>query len=336
MFNAKENYWNYCTDGGGGESPLQQSCPPGGPSVGPEPCTHQFNQQSAALGFGDAVDKGTFYNPWLAVNSFELKACGDMPDQCRYQDMRAYGSDSLELQAGWNTLAAPLPLESAYDDLQEISTLGGFLWDHEGDAPLWEVAYQYDNVLGQWDPIDGSEPDGIEAVHGYFIKINPELAPDGTKFPVIYGKTMMGLPAYDLTAEDGWNLVGSAFGIDREWMMSEFGDDQGRYAVAKCYEPVPLQPKLNGFDCDPEAYMYADDALVSIAPDMAGGGARLVTSPGVAGQLEGFWIEPWTVGGDLGQNLYTGQAYWVFMREPGTLAGYEIAPLFFEDPLPLW
>jgi hypothetical protein len=299
-FNAKENFWGMA----------------GGPSIGPAPCRHEYDQRYAEeemrpQGYGDAVSKGTFYNPWLSVNAKELLG---MP----YQHLRAYGSDSLQLQAGWNTLAVPLPLDSAADDLQEICGLGTYMM--VDGVPKWEVAFQYDNVAEAWDAIDGFDPKPIVAVHGYFIKMW-----EPTRFPVIYGKTLVDLPAYDLVA--GWNLIGSAFGIDRDGWDTEA--DQGRWAVA---DPDDMQ-------YDPEAYMQVGTALESIIDWMGQGGLSMIVDPWVPGQTLKGWPAPaLTVRqatGEGGVDMAAGEAYWVYMKTEGALGGFEYAPLFFNGNPPL-
>ena len=339
---AKENFWNEVSEDEFGDL----TWIPGGPSVGPVACSHYYDQRQTAdapMGEGDAVSKGTYYDPWLTVQAVEgwdwvgdgcidtydhhKALMGTGADGWALQHVRAYGSDNLELQAGWNTLATPLPLDSGYDELEEISTLGSFMWCM--GEPKWEMAYRYDNVNDSWDPIDGTGSDPIEAAHGYFIKM---AVP--TKFPVIYGKTFMDLPEYELT--QGWNLIGSAFGIDRDPDGETSGasgtagtmyDDQGRYAVA-------FPSDTSGFTgSSDEGRMKLKDALVSIAPSHAGDGVAMVVNPGVAGQEAVYWTTPWQVGDVEPVNpegMYVGEAYWVFMREAGLYGGFESAPLFFD------
>ncbi len=355
LFNAKENYWNYCEGGAppGSRSPMQESCTPGGPSAGPQPCAHDYDQRGHGLGYGDAVDKGTFYNPWLAVN---WEALLDVETQ----GMRAYGSDSLQLQAGWNTLAVPIAVDDNYDEVAEILALGTFLdADVDGDGTeeeLVERLYEFDNTGMGWQ----QNPE-LASLHGYYIKINPDLAPEGTKFPVIYNvERGSGLPSYDLLNNDttgGWNLIGSGFGIDRDWDETCYlsdpcpdcqpvsfcldpDDDQGRYAIAVPYS----MDTANGNECDGEAVKWAGEVLESVVwGDNFSYGASLVVNPGVPGQLDPFWARTvqniYNAAGADPAYMYTGEAYWVFMREDGTLAGFEMTPLYLDYepfPIPLW
>jgi hypothetical protein len=326
LFNAKENYWNYC-DGAlpppRSNSPQQPSCTPGGPSAGPAPCAHDLDQRNPyAKGLGDAVDKGTFYNPWLA-SEFETVYYGGT-----YQGRRAYGSDTLMLQPGWNTLAAPLPLDNSYDTVAEIETLGTFLLDGDG-ANLVEQAWQYNHDGDSWDDLLGGAPATVEAGRGYFIKIDPMLAPDGTNFPVIYFKGGIENVAYPMP-ESGWYLVGAPFGIDDE-DDAKAEDDQGRFAVAD-----PDYAFAHCFEADEgDSWMWVEDAFTSIDPEIdASGGAGIIASPGVPGQIDGGWAAAWDRVDWEDRMVYAGQAYWVFMKNPGMLGGFESAPLYF-DVLPM-
>ena len=336
MFNAKENYWGM----------------PGGPSEGPEACRHEPEQQSAALGNGDAVCKGTFYNPWLAAGYESIYYGGD------YQGRRAYGSDSLQLQAGWNTLAIPLPVDNSFAQLkantvtEQIFSLGDYL----GDCTTWdnclvEQAWQYNHADDTWeDLLAGDTPPSLEAGRGYFIKIDPEKAPDGTRFPVIYFKGGIENVAYEMP-DTGWYLIGAPFGIDNGDENTDL-DDQGRFAVADPDDAwaggvnwdwemldtdMDLVPDTNVFiEVDDyglnQAWMPTFAALNSIDPTGVSGGAATIVSPLVPGQIDGGWALPWDYA--KSEPLFAGQAYWAFMREPGTLAGYESAPLYFDPPLP--
>jgi hypothetical protein len=260
-FVAKENYWGAL----------------GGPSRGPAPIRHEEDQRSLlALGNGDAVSHYVYYNPWLSVSFATVLAEG----------VRYYGSDTLTLQTGWNTLSVPLALYGAADTLGEISTLGNFL-----TTANWAIAYQYDPASG-W-----VTPTTLVPCRGYYIKMKA-----ASRFPVLYSNSL-GLPALALVP--GWNLIGSAFGIDR---TAAGEGEQGRWAVAS--PPT-----------DAEAQMTVVLALASIS-----GKASVVVSPSVPGQLV-IWsgVYPCDSPSRL---MYTGEGYWVFMTSSGTLAGFEITPLY--------
>jgi hypothetical protein len=308
---AKENYW--------GEM--------GGPERGPEPCRHELDQRYPEadlrpLGIGDAVNKGTFYNPWLAIQSAELL-------DVVYQEMRIYGSDSLLLQKGWNSLSVPLPLHSNARIVNsaaqpDILDLGTFLTNVPGSGAVadrkYQAVYEYDNTTGNW-----ATPGALQACHGYFIKMH-----EPTRFPVIYGE-QMNVPAYSLTADDpatavdGWNLIGAPFGIDD--VVDETDEaDQGRYAVAD-----PDDSFWNA-KYEKDAFMDAELALDSIIDQNFDRGLSAIINPHVPGQVDKTWhiYQPRY---DV-EDLYVGEAYWAFMTDARALNGFQSAPLYFDVVLP--
>jgi hypothetical protein len=279
-FNAKENYWGWA----------------GGPSAGPEPCSHEYDQRSEALGYGDAVSEYVYYNPWLSV-SYETV----LDDGIRY-----YGSDTLELQAGWNTLAVPLQLYDGLVVTDPADSVGGV--DELGDFLQDALAiYRYNPGTGLYE----GPPFDFEACRGYVIKMD-----EPSRFPVLYS-SKLGLPSFDM--DPGWNLVGSAFGIDRHITGTDGITGtvvgQGRWAVAD--PDVP----------DEEARLEVDEALDSIKDQ-----ASTIISPSAPGQID-MWSSSYAAeaAADPGHYMYTGEAYWVFMTDSGTLAGREATPLYLTD-----
>jgi hypothetical protein len=275
---AKENWWGKI----------------GGPSMGPAPICHERDERSLALGNGDAVSEFVEYNPWL-TQPFAIVLKND--------PVRWYGSDTLELQAGWNTLSVPLTLDDRADTILEISNLGKFLTPDN-----FIIAYQFNAVSRQFEPISPN----LIPCRGYYIKVK-----NGTRIPVLYsGSESPGLPSHALVP--GWNLVGSAFGIDKR--DNKIVPDEGRWAVAN----------PDSFPRDPEAAMSAEEALDSIM-STSPRGLSTVISPSVPGQ-----IQTWALTADdvKQKDLYTGEGYWVFMVNPGTLSGFEITPFHFEFELP--
>lgn len=274
---AKENYWGM----------------PGGPSMGPAPICHEMDQRSYALGNGDAVSHYVHYNPWLYTNFEEVLS----NDPTRY-----YGSDSLELQEGWNTLSVPLSLADEGSSITSIKTLGRFLIDFPSPEQNYVIVLQYNAATQQFEIADDLIP-----ARGYYIKM---LKP--SKFPVLYSGEP-GFPSFPVDA--GWNLVGAAFGIDR--YDDEPWFDEGRWAVARPPE-------------DPESFKTVEDALDSLISDFPRG-ASTVVSPSVPGQIESWGIGP---GQYAEKYMYTGEGYWVYMVNPGTLSGFEITPFHFTFSLP--
>jgi hypothetical protein len=275
---AKENWWGKI----------------GGPSMGPAPICHQRDERSLALGNGDAVSELVEYNPWL-TQPYAVVLKND--------PVRWYGSDSLELQAGWNTLSVPLTLDDRADTIMEISYLGKYL-----TSDNFVIAYQFNANTHLFEPISPN----LIPCRGYYIKVK-----EGTRFPVLYsGSESPGLPTYPLS--NGWNLVGSAFGIDKK--DNKIGSDEGRWAVAN----------PDSYPRDPESEKPAEEALNSIM-SISPRGLSTVISPSVPGQ-----IQTWALTADdlEKKDLYTGEGYWVFMVNPATLSGFEITPFHFEFELP--
>ncbi len=291
---AKENYWGM----------------PGGPDKGPEPITylippcysHEADQRSDALGNGDNVSHYVEYNPWLYLTA-ETMFHDDASPQYM---MRAYGSDSLQLQKGWNTLSVPLKLDTSADTISEISGLGDFI---TGSNAV--VVYSWDATAQQWVDI-GAMNLPIVPCQGYYIKM---LSP--SKVPVLYSTNPSpGLPTYSLV--QGWNLIGAPWGIDREENVPPL--DEGRWAVAS---------PDNG---DPEAFMPVNQALESIKEGSGGTkGIAIIISPSVPGQYSiwsssitsGFWQVTNT------DEMVTGDGYWAYMVNPATYAGFEITPFYY-------
>lgn len=304
MLIAKENYW-----GVWGVIPVfpDEDTPSGGPGKGPAPIidlippcySHESDQRSDALGNGDNVSHYVEYNPWLYIPAERI--FHDVNDQMWM--IRAYGSDSLQLQKGWNTFSVPTILYSEADQQSEILSLGNFLTD---DNFEWMISWNASS--GHWDQLIWG--DKIVPCQGYYIKMKKD-----SKFPVLYGSVSPGLPSYHLV--EGWNLIGAPWGIDREENVPPL--DEGRWAVAS--------PDND----DPEAFMPVIEALESIKEGSGGTkGVAIIISPSVPGQYDiwsasvtsGFWQITNT------QEMATGDGYWVYMVNPATYAGFEITPFY--------
>jgi len=308
---AKENYW--------GE--------PGGPHWGPEPITaplippcycHEPDQRSDALGNGDNVSHFVEYSPWLYIPSEDIFHDGSNPQWM----MRALGSDTLELQKGWNTLSVPCTLYTGADTVSEISSLGGFITNSNT-----VVVYSWNATTGLWVDV-GAMNLPIIPCQGYYIKMKSP-----SRFPVLYSDNPSpGLPTFPVV--QGWNLIGAPWGIDRVYNGDcecdgggceccnppFFIGDEGRWAVAS--------PDVG----DPEAFMMVWEALESIKEGNGGTkGVAIVVSPSVPGQYA-IWSESVTSGFwqiTNNREMATGEGYWVYMVNPSTYAGFEITPFFY-------
>ncbi|HOB60274.1 MAG TPA: right-handed parallel beta-helix repeat-containing protein [Methanoregulaceae archaeon] len=288
---AKENYWGS----------------PGGPSAGPAPIVdcidcrcHELDQRSNALGNGDEVSHRVHYDPWLYRSAMCM-----LDGSCT--NIRIYGSQ-LPLQCGWNTLSVPVTLADEANTIPKIATLGKFI-TRENIV----VVYKWDAEDDVWVNV-GASGEEIIPGQGYYIKMKSE-----SMFPVLYNAgPSPGLSAISL--ESGWNLIGAPWGIDREDGCCDLGD-QGRWGVAV----ADLE--------DDEAFKQVTDALESIKEGNGGTkGVAIIVSPSVPGQYEawsasvtsGFWDPVKNT-----QEMATGDAYWVFMANPATYAGFEITPFYF-------
>lgn len=290
---AKENYWGSA----------------GGPSSGPAPIVdciecrcHEMDQRSEALGNGDEVSHRVHYDPWLYRSAMCM-----LDGTCT--NIRIYGSE-LPLDCGWNTLSVPVKLATESDTFIEIAGIGKFITPENF---AWVL--RWDAKTDTW--VDaGSSGEQIIPGRGYYIKMKAD-----SKFPVLYhAGPSPGLTSVPL--ESGWNLIGTTWGIDREDGCCDRGD-QGRWGIAR----ADLE--------DDEAFMQVTEALESIKEGNGGTkGVAIIVSPSVPGQYEswsasvtsGFWDPIKNT-----REMATGDAYWVFMANPSTYAGFEITPFYFPD-----
>jgi hypothetical protein len=277
---AKENYWGTL----------------GGPSMGPAPVKHEPDQRSEALGNGDAVSHRVHYNPWLTRNFKTV-----LDKQIRY-----YGSDTLMLQKGWNTLSVPLKLDDGANTIAEWMMLGKFITDDNT-----EVVYQFEPGVGFVDIGAGGQT--IIPGRGYYIKMK-----QSSKIPVIYSG-QLGLPSFDVV--HGWNLIGAPWGIDRDRHTST---GEGRFAVAD-----PDNGVLP-FPADREAIRTVFNASESIKDGLSGRGVAIIVSPSVPGQIQPYSMAMptgvWSIL-EVRERMYTGEGYWAYMVNPSTYAGFEVTPL---------
>jgi len=245
-----------------------------GPSVG-DPTAGA--EMSTALGSGDKItDKDTDFEPWLTGTYATA-----------YTDnIRLYAA-LYPLEEGWNTLSVPLALKSSADTLNEIVDLGDYI-NASGTAQNYAGGYYYDAATGLWMPLIGT----YEFQPGAAVYVN--MLADAS-FPILYSG-VFSLPGVSLPA--GWNLVGSAFGIDKE-----SGDDFGIAATSD-----------------------TTDGQKGVATALAslGANASVVISPSLPGQTLAWG----TVATDSSTKMIVGEGYWVFMTAPATLAGFEVTPIY--------
>jgi hypothetical protein len=243
-----------------------------GPSAGDVATT-------TAKGSGDKIlDNDTDFEPWLTVPYAEAYT----------NNIRYYGA-LLPLDEGWNTLSVPLALKSDANTLQQIVGLGTYIVS-SGTSQNYAGGYYYDATAGLWQPLTGSYQ--FAPCKAVYVKMLADA-----NFPILYSG-QFSLPSLSLPA--GWNLIGSAFGIDKT---------NGDYGIAASN--------------DSDGWKVVKTALASL-----GANASVVVSPSVPGQ-EAAWG---TVATDDSTHVIVGEGYWVFMTAPATYAGFEVTPLYFVFP----
>jgi len=227
-----------------------------------------------ALGNGDRVSKDVTYDPWLT----RVQATA-------VSDGIAYHGSTYPLEAGWNTLSVPLALDDGADTLTDIVALGDFFVT-SGTDQNYLGGYYYDAVNTLWVPIPGTYE--FAPCTAVYVKMKADAS-----FPVLYSG-VFSLPSLSLPA--GWNLIGSAFGIDKaadaDYGIAATGSTDGEKAV-------------------------------SIALASLGANASVVVSPSMPGQTAA-WATV-AIESDL---MQVGEGYWVFMTAPATYAGFEVTPIY--------
>ncbi len=237
------------------------------------------------MGGSDNVSTDADYDPWLTV-----------AQATAVSDGIAYHGSTMPLEEGWNTLSVPLALSDSADTLSDIAALGDFLV-LSGTDRNYDGGYYYDAVNTLWLPITGT----YEFQPGAAVYIKMVAAAD---IPILFSG-VFSLPSMSLPA--GWNLVGSAFGIDKDSNTGE-----GDYGIA--------QPTGTGTPDDAEAYKTVAVALASLGTD-----ASVVISPSMPGQFAAWAVT------DGSENMIVGEGYWVFMTASATLAGFEVTPIYWID-----
>jgi len=209
-------------------------------------------------------------------------------------NIRYYGS-LMPLEAGWNTLSVPCGLKDSANTFGEIASLGSYIVS-TGATANYLGGYYFDAATSTWAQIYSDT--AIVPGQGFYVKMSAV-----STFPVLYSG-QIGLPSVSLPA--GWNLVGSMFGIDKTVVGTQLVD----YGITTYT------------DANTDSWKTVANALVSIA-----GGASVILSPSLPGQTAAWGT---TITG--ADKMIVGEGYWVFMTAAGTLAGYEVTPMYFVFP----
>ena len=199
-----------------------------------------------------------------------------------------FGIPMVWLDTGWNTFSTPIALDPAVDTWGEYVALGDGLAIH-----AISPAYSFDGATQTWVLLTATYP--LKPCDAIYVRMaEPDIA-------AILLSPNVSVPAKQLYA--GWNLVGLA------WM------------------PVGPPPPFG---------LPLDEALVSVAGVTGGltGYVQVVSPPvyqypwiytGDPSQISTSpnWVD-WT--GLEGWMLMT-DGYWVFMLNPGIVAGFTFTPM---------
>ncbi|KKN43833.1 hypothetical protein LCGC14_0699250 [marine sediment metagenome] len=323
---------NYGIEGSTGSATLDAKYNWWGASGGPG---------GGGLGTGDNVTGLVDYEPWLTTVQATAVSNGI-----------AYHGSIYPLASGWNTLSVPLALDSNFDTLDEIVTLGDFIV-LSGASQNYLGGYYFDAAGGLgWQPLTGTHQ--LKPGDAVYVKMGAAAS-----FPMLYSG-VFSLPTVSLSA--GWNLIGSAFGIDKTtniaaWAMSfpyGLGDvvvpttpNGFRYvATADSGSSDSAEPTWLTTEGDTVTdsgitwttvygdvdYGIADttdtddgDKAVDAVLASLGDNASVVISPSMPGQTLA-WA---TVASDNSIDMIVGEGYWVYMTAPATLAGLEVTPIYW-------
>ena len=248
-------------------------------------------------GTGDRVSANVWCMPWLT------RLFGTVLEH----DIAYFGISSPALK-GWNIVSAPLALDAHITtDGFTANTWGGFLnlGKAEGDDRALKLHYTVVEGVRDYTPIyyydsDPASPDfgwrqateltKVNPVDAYYIRMM-----ESDSIPILFSPDLS-VPSKKLY--HGWNLVGCAY------MDVMFGE-----------EGQPIETAL------------ATIAKVSSPAGDVTGYAQVVSPP--VNQPSWIFIPPDTYipPEAVGEMILIGRGYWVFMENPGTLAGLTFTPI---------
>ena len=268
-------------------------------------------------GLGDNVTERVWCLPWLT-----------RPYATVERDVIAYFATTVYANAGWNIISTALALDGNVWETNTganytANTWGGLknlgykeagddyalklYYEVQGGVKVYSDIYYWDSSdNGTWKTVgNGTQMNPID---GYYVRM---MAPDS--IPLLWSPNLSA-PSKYLYA--GWNLVG--------------------------YSYMPLGgPGTEGISSSLETALKTIETVPSAAGDVKGYAQVVSPSanqypfiyiPPSAGETEGTYIEPQLQAGQQAKTqckLVVGRGYWVFMVNPGRLAGLTFTPSTF-------
>jgi len=211
------------------------------------------------------------------------------------------------LERGWNTLSTPVELdrktvEQVIEDPNCIEI--GFIYDQDGHS--WLQFYPKD---GKWFIQEGIAPAETDAEFMFRPQQAIMLKMKAESCAHFYVSRALTTPPTRELAQ-GWNFVSAAFDPFIYFYEDNYGFNE---------EIAPAK-----YNYSPHS-MLAYEALSSIKDKYS-----QVVSPNLASQVPWVYVpQSSALAGDFTNPKFmeAGRGYWVYMKEPGTLAGFSSTPV---------
>jgi hypothetical protein len=200
------------------------------------------------------------------------------------------GAILIELNRGWNTLSTPAALDAACDTWGEFKALGNGL-----AVDTTVPAYAWNGETQLWVEITDSYV--LQPCDAIYVKmLEPDVAP-----LLLSGD--VSVPSKDVYT--GWNLVSLSYmPMGGEW--PPFG-----------LPNLPAEIALRSIGIVPSDLT---GCVQVVSPSL--NQESWVGVCGYSQEYGGFWCDYSGSG-----KMYITEGYWVFMENPGTLAGYAFTPI---------
>ncbi len=278
---------------------------------GPQGFTEDTTYTGLLPGKGDAVSANVWCLPWL-TRPFETVA----------EDAIAYFGISTYAQKGWNIVSTPLALDqNVTADGFTANTWGGLLnlgkkasgddyalklhYTVSADTKVYTPIYYYDSDPASLNPgwRQATELTQVNPVDAYYLRMK-----EADSIPVLFSPDFS-VPSKELYK--GWNLVGYAY-------MPPGGPGRGEDVSTSLEVALKTIERVSSASGDVKGYAQVVSPSMNQMP-------WVYIPPAVAGG-EGTFIGP---GGEGEGMMVMGRGYWVFMENPGTLAGLTFTPMSF-------